>query len=395
LNKKPVYLVNLGMINALGDDTESIWKILTSGEPRGNALKTGYNGIVPYYHSAFNGLSRIPTQFDNRANRLLQTALEQISESVEKALNRWGAFRIGVIIGSTDNGSETSMAAIEYKRKHGYFPAGYNMDQQSPHSSSEFVKSHFNLKGPAMAISTACSSSALALKTAGELIRADICDAVIAGGTDVVSRAVYLGFGALEALSPELCNPFSINRKGITLGEGAAVFLVARSDLENKGLLLSGAGESADSHHMTAPDPAGAGAIKAMEQALHDADISKEDINYLNLHGTGTELNDAMESRAVNMVLGDTVPCSSTKPFTGHTLGAAGATEAGFCWLAMSSLNPEKILPPHLWDGKTDPELSTIALSGLGQQSESICYTMSNSFAFGGNNISLVLGREY
>ena len=395
MNKNPVYLVNLGMINALGADTKSIWKTLTKGIPQKNALKTGFQEIAPYYHSVINESFPIPSCFENRANRLLHQALRQISESVEKALNRWGAFRIAVIIGSTDNGSETSMAAFEYKRKHGCFPADYSLDRQSPHSSSDFTKNYFNLKGPAMAISTACSSSALALKTARELIRADVCDAVIAGGTDVVSRTVYLGFNALETLSPELCNPFSINRKGITLGEGAAVFLVARNDLENEGLILCGAGESADAYHMTAPDPSGAGAIKAMEQALLDAEITKENIDYLNLHGTGTELNDAMESRAVNMVLGDSLHCSSTKPLTGHTLGASGATEAGFCWLTMSSINTERILPPHIWDGKADPELFSISLSAIGQRSDSIRYTMSNSFAFGGNNISLVLGREY
>jgi 3-oxoacyl-[acyl-carrier-protein] synthase-1 len=221
-----------------------------------------------------------------------------------------------------------------------------------------------------------------------ELIRAGFCDAVIAGGADVVSETVFSGFHALEAISDSLTNPFSKNRKGINLGEGAAFFLLEAE--KNSGVEFLGAGESADAYHMTAPGTDGTGPAKAMNAALKDAGITSGQIAYVNLHGTGTALNDRAESLAMKAVFGDTPPpVSSTKPVTGHTLGAAGALEAAICWMVLTE---KKGLPAHCWDGVKDEEAPFSPAGGSCQGMPSVC--MSNSFAFGGCNVSLILGRD-
>jgi 3-oxoacyl-[acyl-carrier-protein] synthase-1 len=250
----------------------------------------------------------------------------------------------------------------------------------------------------ALAISTACTSSASALVYARNLIELGVCDAVVAGGADIVSDTVLLGFHALEAVDLERCKPFSAHRRGINLGEGAALFLLSRESLAptggpTAGLCLLGSGETADAHHMTAPDPSGAGAIRAMRLALAEAGCQAADIDYINLHGTGTPLNDAMESVATHAVFGAAIPCSSTKALVGHTLGAAGAMELGFCWLMMSDLNPERRLAPQVWDGVYDPAVPAIGLAAPGAWVDRLDRCMSNSYAFGGCNVSLVIGR--
>jgi 3-oxoacyl-[acyl-carrier-protein] synthase I len=158
---------------------------------------------------------------------------------------------------------------------------------------------------------------------------------------------------------------------------------------------LRGWGESSDGYHMSAPDPTGVGARLAMERALAIAGIPAARIDYVNLHGTGTLQNDAMESRVIHALFGGAVAVSSTKPFTGHALGAAGAIEAGLCWLAMQDDNPEGKLPPHLWDGMADPDLPVLSVAEPGSRlGHPLRWVLSNSFAFGGANATLVLGRE-
>jgi 3-oxoacyl-[acyl-carrier-protein] synthase-1 len=192
-------------------------------------------------------------------------------------------------------------------------------------------------------------------------------------------------------VSAEQCNPLGASRKGINLGEGAALFLMSR---EPAAVMLCGWGESSDGHHMSAPDPAGAGARISMSEALRRAGIQPADVDYINLHGTATVQNDAMESRAVAELFGGAVAVSSTKPFTGHTLGAAGGVEAAFCWLAMQDDNPEGKLPPHLWDGIQDPALPVLNVAQPGARlGRPIRWALSNSFAFGGSNATLVFGR--
>jgi len=224
--------------------------------------------------------------------------------------------------------------------------------------------------------------------TARRLLAMDLCDAVLCGGVDSLCRLTLNGFTALEAVSAERCNPFSLNRNGINIGEAAALFLMTR---EPASVALLGAGASSDAHHISAPEPGGRGALQAMRKALAQADLTPEQIGYLNLHGTATQHNDAMESRAVAELFAAGVPCSSTKPLTGHTLGAAGALEAAFCWL---SLQPGATLPPHVWDAVIDPQLPALDFVLPGQTLKGPRNLMSNSFAFGGNNVSLILGAS-
>jgi 3-oxoacyl-[acyl-carrier-protein] synthase-1 len=220
----------------------------------------------------------------------------------------------------------------------------------------------------------------------------NLCDAVIAGGIDTLCAFTVAGFSALDSVSKRRCNPFSRNRDGINIGEGAAIFLMTR---EPATVSLRGWGESSDGYHVSAPDPAGVGARRAVEQALSRAGVAAAQIDYVNLHGTATVQNDAIEARLVHSLFGDGVAVSSTKPLTGHALGAAGAIEAGLCWLAMQDDNPSGKLPPHLWDGEQDPALPVLNLaepdSSVGHF---VRWALSNSFAFGGANATLVMGRE-
>ncbi|HQQ59576.1 MAG TPA: beta-ketoacyl synthase N-terminal-like domain-containing protein, partial [Thermomonas sp.] len=271
----------------------------------------------------------------------------------------------------------------------GAWPPQFHYAQQEIGAPSRFLAAESGAGGPAWTLSTACSSSAKALVSAARLLRAGIVDAVIAGGADSLCAFTNNGFSALESVAGTRCNPFSRNRCGITIGEGAALFLMTR---EPGPVRLAGWGESADAHHMSAPDPQAYGAIAAITQAISRAGITPADIGYVNLHGTATPLNDAMESHAVMATLGGGVPVSSTKPMTGHALGTAGAIEAGLCWLTLAR-NPQQRLPPHWWDGEADPALPVLAFIDPGQSAnQPLRYALSQSFAFGGSNAALVLG---
>ncbi len=257
--------------------------------------------------------------------------------------------------------------------------------------TAQFIARELKVHGPVYGISTACSSGAKALAAARRLIRAGICDAVIAGGVDTLCRLTVNGFSSLEAVSDTPCNPFSQNRNGINIGEGGALFLVSG---ERSGIELAGVGEGSDAHHISAPDPTGSGAMRCMSAAIKDAAVTPSEVGYVNLHGTGTELNDQMESLAMYEVFGGKTLCSSTKSFTGHTLGAAGAVEAGICWLVLSE-EGRGVLPVHLWDGVYDPALPRLNLVDENSVlNDPLRYALSNSFAFGGNNISLLLGNS-
>ena len=347
-----------------------------------------------------------------RIIRIIDKALEQMRPTIENAIAAYGHDKIGVCLGTCDNGSEGSFLAHREFFTGGSFPKDYRLYFQSASFPAEYIALKFGLKGPVFTIATACASGASAIMRGAELIRSGFCSAVIAGGADVVSGTVLMGFHALEAVSDSPTNPLSKNRKGINLGEGAAFFLL---DSNSGGIELLGAGESADAYHMTAPGPDGAGPAKAMKMAIMEAKIESSQIDYVNLHGTGTDLNDRAEAFAMKAVFGEALPMvSSTKPIMGHTLGAAGALEAAVCWMV---LKEQKGLPVHCWDGARDeefPSLPVVSLSGgepgidnvtrqcrpaegAGDEQPdpariSIC--MTNSFAFGGCNVSLILGSR-
>ncbi len=210
------------------------------------------------------------------------------------------------------------------------------------------------------------------------------------GGCDSLCELTVNGFDALESMSPDICQPFSANRNGINIGEGVALFLMLRDEAS---IRVLGVGESSDAYHMSAPEPEGKGAELAIRAALANAKIDPGQVGYINLHGTATAKNDEMESRVVNRVFGPDVSCSSTKSQIGHTLGAAGAQEIGLCWLLLDAMNDKRQLPEHLWDGMADPELATIGLTSKNVAWDQGVF-MSNSFAFGGSNVSVIIGRQ-
>lgn len=249
--------------------------------------------------------------------------------------------------------------------------------------------------GPAMTVSTACSSANKAFASAKRWLNAGLCDAVICGGVDVLSQLTLRGFESLGALSNEKTQPFSRNRKGINIGEAAALFILTNEDSE---FSLLGVGESSDGYHISSPDPSGAGACAAMQAALDDAGLEAAEIDYINLHGTGTLQNDPMEAHAIHRVFGKRaadIACSSSKAKVGHTLGISGAVELGFTLLSMSrQYNRQGDYLPHSYDGQFAEDILPLNLvvseNGLGRPR----YALSNSFAFGGSNATLIVGRN-
>ncbi|HZU54165.1 MAG TPA: beta-ketoacyl-ACP synthase, partial [Holophagaceae bacterium] len=327
---------------------------------------------------------------DSRNTRLLLAALEEIRADVEAAITRHGRDRVGVVLGTSTSGIEATERAVARRIEQGAFPEGFHYQQQEIGRLGPFLAAYLGLRGPALTVSTACTSSGKALDTARRLLELDLCDAVITGGSDSLCRFTINGFTSLESATPALCNPMSRNRRGINVGEGAALFLLQREPSE---MALLGVGASSDAHHVSSPDPSGEGAVTAMREALAEAGLAPEEVGYLNLHATATAKNDEMESRATAVIFPDGVPCSGTKPLTGHGLGAGAALELAFCWLTLQpAWNPGGFLPPHRWDGEADPELPTLNLVKEGGRMGASRICMSNAFAFGGNNLSLLMG---
>lgn len=383
----------MGMLCSLGGSKAAVKQRLQSAQS-GLVMNADYRDASPLMLGLYRGelpiLPLTDRQWQSRNNQFALASLNQIEAEVRAAMQRYGRHRVGVIIGSSTSGIAEAEQAMAQWLKDGSLATGYDYSQQEMGASAQFIAEVLGLQGPVFGISTACSSGAKALASARRLIRAGICDAVIAGGVDTLCRLTVNGFSSLEAVSDELCNPCSVNRKGINVGEGAALFLLSA---EATGVELCGVGEGSDAYHISAPDPGGSGAVRCMTCALQDAGVVAGEVGYVNLHGTATALNDKMESLAIEQVFGLEVPCSSTKPFTGHTLGAAGAVEGGICWLLLED-GGQAMLPPHLWDGQADPELAPIKLVAAGSgPDQPLNYVLSNTFAFGGNNISLLLGR--
>ncbi len=387
----PFYLPALGIINALGCGADEVTQRLFGGDTRGMVLIDGLLPSGPARIGRVRGeLPEIPPLLADlacRNNRLLLAALAQIRPEVNEAIRRFGHERVGIVLGTSTSGIAEGEAAIAAYHAIGAVPAGFRYAQQELGAPAIFLAGILAINGPAYCVSTACTSSAKAFVSARNLLRHGLCDAVLVGGVDSLCKLTVNGFAALESLSTGICNPMSRNRNGINIGEAAALFLMTR---EQSSLAFLGAGESSDAYHMSAPHPEGAGAEAAMRAALVDAGLSQGAVDYLNMHATATPKNDEMESKAVSRVFPAGVAASGTKPLTGHALGAAGATELGLCWLALR----DGFLPPHVWDGEADPLLPRLRLVEPGQKfarrSGRLC--MSNSFAFGGSNASLLIG---
>ncbi|WP_191489874.1 beta-ketoacyl-[acyl-carrier-protein] synthase family protein [Pseudomonas sp. FEN] len=392
------YLNALGVICALGRDKRSVARKLFAGDCSGMRAESGWVPERSLPVAAVRGeLAAIPLELRaqaSRNNQLLMEATRQIAEPIQRAIDAYGRARIGIVLGTSTSGIDEASRGIASYLRDGHFPEGYDYQQQELGAPATFLADWLQLRGPAYVISTACTSSARALMSARRLLDLGLCDAVLCGGVDSLCQLTLRGFSSLEAVSAQRCNPFSLNRNGINIGEAAVLFLMTRQAADGHAIALLGAGASCDAHHISAPDPTGQGAVQAMSKALKQAGLQPQDIGYLNLHGTATQHNDAMESLAVSSLFPASPPCSSTKPMTGHTLGAAGALEAAFCWLSLSADNPTGALPPHVWDGQADPALPPLNWVRAGDRlnPHPPRRLMSNSFAFGGNNVSLIIG---
>lgn len=325
---------------------------------------------------------------DSRSNRLFAHCLTPLVPVLEDAIAKFGASRIGIVIGSSTAGIDLATDALTGLRRNGTPIACDVLMRQELFDPVRAARATISVGGPAYAISTACTSGAKAMAAAGRMIVTGLCDVVLCGAVDTIGSLTLNGFDALDALSGGVSNPFSVNRSGINLGDGAALFVMGAMPA---GYRLAGWGESSDAHHVSSPDPSGAGAMLALNKALAAAAMPASRIDYVHLHGTGTALNDAMEARAVNAVFGADMPCSSTKPLTGHTLGAAGALQAAFCLMAMD----RGMLPPQLWDGCYDPALPALNIVGKpAKAARRMDAVLSANYAFGGNNIGLVFARS-
>jgi 3-oxoacyl-[acyl-carrier-protein] synthase-1 len=390
-----VFLQSQSCVCALGDTPEAIRAGLWAPAPSGVAPTDRHTpgrvlnlGCVA---AVLPSLVELPARQRSRNNALLLAALAPLRPQVQAAIERFGPGRVAVVLGISTAGLDEGLAAMRQVHAGLGWPADYDYAVQEMGNGAPCVAQQIGATGPAWVISTACSSSAKALATGARLLRSGVVDAVVAGGGDALSGFTIAGFSALDALSAERCNPLSAHRGGINIGEGAALFLMGR---EPGPVRLSGWGESADAHHMSAPEPSGRGAAEAMARALARAGLAASAIDYVNLHGTATQQNDAMESLAVERILGRDVPVSSTKPLTGHALAAAGAVEAAIAWHTLVD-NPSGRLPTHWWDGAVDaalPPLQPVAPgTALGRP---LRHVLSNSFAFGGSNASLLFSAS-
>ena len=327
--------------------------------------------------------------YDCRNNRLAALALQadDFSATVQRAVQRWGPQRVGVFLGTSTSGILQSEVAYRHRdASTGALPASLHYaESHDTYSVSRYVRTALGLQGPAHVVSTACSSSAKVFAAAARMIDLGLVDAAVVGGVDSLCMTTLYGFKSLELLSPDICRPWDADRKGLSLGEAAAFALLERDCAQPMGWLL-GAGESSDGHHMSSPHPEGAGAAQAMRAALAQAGLRPQDVDYLNLHGTGTPGNDAAEDIAVCTVFGSALPCSSTKGHTGHTLGAAGGVEAVIALLALQ----HGLLPAGL--NVQTPDRSLHAGYVHEAREQALRVVASNSFGFGGSNACLVFG---
>ncbi len=336
----------------------------------------------------------LPTQFseyDCRNNRLAWLGLMQdgFDESVRAAIKKYGRQRIGVFLGTSTSGIFQTELAYRYRDPEtGTLPAGFvYRTTHNTYSVVDFVHRYFDLSGPAVAVSSACSSSAKVFSSARRMMEAGLIDAALVGGVDSLCLTTLYGFSSLGLLSEQPCRPYDAERNGLSIGEAAAFALLEKAPQSCDGIMLLGIGESSDAYHMSSPHPEGLGAKIAMQDALTMAGLAPSDIDYINLHGTATPSNDAAEGLAVHALFGQDTPCSSIKGATGHTLGAAGGIEAVISALSLQ----HGFMPGGINTKQIDPALNLDYL--LQSREQKIQRVLSNSFGFGGTNCTLILGR--
>lgn len=389
---KAIYLSRPGVVTCAGLGIEALWEAVAKADTLGIKARKAISGKE--FAAGVADKALLPKGMPHIL-AMTDAAMGLMEKDIETCLKRYSKDRICVCVGTCDNGSEASfMAHAEYV-KNGAFPKDYSLFMQGAAVPASYIAKKCGITGAVLSFATACSSSATALMRGAQLLLSGEADAVVAGGADMASSIALLGFDSLEAVSPVKSNPFSVNRRGITLGDGAAFFVMTREDMDKgQGIKIIGMGESTDAHHITAPDDTGQFAAQSMINALEDAMIDAKDVDYVNLHGTGTRQNDAMEARAMQKVFGEGgVPCSSTKSITGHTLGAAGAVETAVCYAALAFNKSGNIrLPMQSWDGKWDNSLPRLDIVEQGRQYKKPRICMTNTFAFGGANASIIVG---
>jgi len=315
--------------------------------------------------------------FNIRCNRLILKVLERLEEQITTLKTKYSANRIGIVAATTNSGVE------EFEKSQN--PKHYELG-----NPAKFLHKYLNLEGFYTTVSTACSSGIRAFSTVRDLIRSNISDAVIVVSVDSIAKVPLFGFNSLEVLSGKPSVPFSKNRSGMNIGEGCAIFIVEKD--APKGIEISGIGESSDIYHSTTPDPEAKESIKAINQALQEAKIQPNEIDYINAHGTGTVSNDIMEAKAIHKVFGTNTPVSSTKPLTGHCLGASAGVETALCCKLLESFDGR--LYPHIYDGEYDPLLPKINLTVKDKSYDRCKVCMCNSFGFGGTNAILILRKK-
>jgi 3-oxoacyl-[acyl-carrier-protein] synthase-1 len=328
--------------------------------------------------------------WDCRNNRLAWLGLQQDAfiEKVREARKRYGADRIALLLGT----STASIGATEEAYRRLDADGGFADDMlrpaiHTPHSLGAFTSAALELAGPCLTVSTACSSSAKVFASAERLIRLGLVDAAVVGGVDTLCNSVLFGFNALELVSAEPCRPFDAARDGISIGEAAGFALLERVEADATAPRLLGYGEASDAHHMSTPHPQGLGAELALKDALGRASLDASRVDYINLHGTASQKNDEVEAALVNRSFPATTRASSTKGYTGHTLGAAGIVEATVALLAIA----HGLVPGNLGGASPDPDCGE-SFAWRNEQRR-IDVALSNSFGFGGNNACLAFAR--
>jgi 3-oxoacyl-[acyl-carrier-protein] synthase-1 len=339
------------------------------------------------------GLPAAHAAYNCRNNRLAQLGLSQdgFAQRARERIAHWGAARVGVFMGTSTSGVlETEFAYRQRDALTGALPQGFEYRRaHNAFALTDYVRRVLGATGPAATICTACSSSAKVFAAAQRMLAADLIDAAVVGGVDSLCLTTLYGFHALQLTAPGPCRPFDRMREGLSISEAAAFAWLERpgGDTAGSDVLLLGCGESSDAHHMSSPHPEGAGARRAMQAALQSAQLRACDIDYINLHGTGTPSNDAAEARAVHALFGSSLPCSSTKGASGHALGAAGALEAIICALALQA----GLIPGGLNTCEPDTSLQVNYLTR--NRRAALARVLSNSFGFGGANCSLLFAR--
>lgn len=381
--------------NGLGQTTAEVLEGLFSGR-RGLSPADASLGVATWVGAIpgeLPALDRKLAGFESRQARIAQLVTLPMLPAVERAKQRWGASRVGLILGTSTAGIAESERAWVHHRDTGALPPEFTLERQHAlYATVEIVRTLTGVRGPGYVVSTACSSSGKVFASAKRLLQAGIVDAVLVGGIDSLCKLTVRGFASLEVLSPDPCRPFSSERRGINIGEGGALLLLERPGTEGIGVELLGVGESSDAHHMTAPHPAGLGARMAMQRALLRAGVAIEEIDQFNVHGTGTSMNDETESRTIRDLFGlvggvwDTLSVVATKGLTGHMLGAAGATEAVF----VAATIERGELPGSVGSDPVDASLQVPV--ELVRRRRATRRVLSNSLAFGGSNVSVLLG---